>query len=300
MPGYQKGNTLSEYGFILALIAVGLFGVLQLLGGNINQSLQLGNTKLTDPTMQNYVSLNFQSGGGSANSQSTNSKPAPNILPLTDSSSAGINATTAEGKTVMATGYAATTIEQLSAQISDPAAQSLTKEIATFLYGVTLSEGFMQGIPSLAQNTITDKDSGYTKLNALRDIYNGIQYTESRIKQLANGPLANDPAVKQVIQLANVAVSKAHNDYPLAEIRRTSLNQNNNADFKLLNQNFFKGTETSNTKQSTVNDLTTTGGNPLPELARTTVKSALANNQLDPDTTTKVTAVAAVTSDNTQ
>jgi hypothetical protein len=232
--------------------------------------------------------------------QVTNSNSAPNTLPLTDSVSGGINATTAEGKTVMATGYAATTIEELSAQISDPAAQSLTREIATFLYGVTLSEGFMQGIPSLAKNTITDKDSGYTKLNALRDIYNGVQYTESRIKKLANGPLANDPAVKQVIQLASVAVSKANNDYPLTEIRQTSLNQNNNADFKLLNQNFFNGKATSNTKQSTVNDLTTTGGNPLPELAKTTVKSALANSQLDPDTTVKVTAVAAVTSDNAQ
>lgn len=300
MPGHQKGTTLSEYGFILACIAVGLFGVLQLLGGNINQTLQHGNVKLTEPTMQNYVSLNFQSGGGSGNSQTTDSKFTPNTLPLTDSASGGINATTAEGKTILTTAHAATTIEQLSAQISDPEAQSLTRELATFLYGVTLSEGFIQGVPSLAQNTITDKDSGYTNVNALRDIYNGIQYSETRIKKLANGPLGNDPVVKQIIQLANAAVSRAQVDYPLAEIKRSSLNQNNNADINLLNQNFFNGTATSSTKQSTVNDLTTTGGNPLPELARTTVKSALANSQLDPDTTVKVTAVAAVTSDNAQ
>lgn len=41
----RKGQSLAEYGLILALIAIVCISALQLLGGNISKSLQtIGNT----------------------------------------------------------------------------------------------------------------------------------------------------------------------------------------------------------------------------------------------------------------
>lgn len=303
MTGQHKGNTLSEYGIILGVIAFAAIGALKLLGGNLNLSFQNQNTALTSPAMRDYVSMQFHANSGTASVNGTGSSQGggPNTsLLLHDNVSGGINASSTDGTTVLATAHAATTIEQLSAKISDPETQSLTQQLATFLYGVTLSEGVMSDVPGLSQTVVQGKDSGYTKVNALRDIYNGIQYSQNWVNKLASGPLANDPNVIEVIRLANIAIQKANADYPLEEIRENGLNTGNNAEMAFLNQRYFNGSAGYNTQQSTINDLTLTGGNPLPDLAKASVRSALESNMLETHQTVKSGGVAAVTSDDVQ
>lgn len=195
----KNGNTLAEYGLMLGLLALLIVGGLKLLGGNMNTMYERPNTKFAPIQMKQYVSLQFSptSGNTSGQLKSANTLATP-TLGLNSGTSGGINATSVEGTTPYITGDIASTIEQLSLQISDPEAQSYAQTIATMLYGTTLSEGFLTEVPGLSGNIITSKDPGYSKANELRDIYNGTRYAQTAVKQLSKGPLANDPAVKKI------------------------------------------------------------------------------------------------------
>lgn len=298
MPYRTAGNTLSEYAIMLGLLTLLALGAIRLLGVSTTNLYHQPQAKLTSTEMNDYVSLQFGApkGGNTGNSPATNGTNV-SMLGLNNGTAGGINATSVDGTTPYLTANAATRIEQLSLQISDPEAQSLAQTIATMLYGTTLSQGFLSNVPGLSGNVITSKDAGYSKTNALRDIYNGTRYAQTAVKKLAKGPLANDPVVKQIIQLANTAISKAKQDYPLDEIARIALNSSQNASLPDINRVFFNGQEGYTTKQSTINDLSLTGANPLPEVAKTTVKSMVVTNRLTPYTTVKVTGEAAVTSD---
>jgi Flp pilus assembly pilin Flp len=297
----KNGNTLAEYGLMLGLLALLIVGGLKLLGGSMNTMYERPNTKFAPIQMKQYVSLQFSPTSGNISGQlkSANTLATP-TLGLNSGTSGGINATSVEGTTPYITGDIASTIEQLSLQISDPEAQSYAQTIATMLYGTTLSEGFLTEVPGLSGNIITSKDPGYSKANALRDIYNGTRYAQTAVKQLSKGSLANDPAVKKIIRLANIAINKAKTDYPLDIIAQNALLDNTNASLADINRIFFNGKEGYSTKQSTINDLSLLGENPLPDLAKSTVKKMVVNNQLTPYTTVKATGEAAVTSDTSR
>lgn len=287
----KAGNAITEYSLILALVVLVVMGSLKLFGTNTKALLSNQKGTLSNSQMDDYSKLRFTQVTGTG----TEAKNSPGMT-LHETSASGSNVTSVEGQTLVSSANIAGQIDQLANQIADPTMKDYAKSIASLLYGSTLSQAFLQeNIPSLSKDLILNVEPGYTKTNALRDIYNATNESQKFLNQITASPHANDPDVKKLVQMTTLAINKADSTYPLQEIRDRYLNEGKNASIESLNSVYFQGQATSGTTHSTLHNFE--DGNPLPDIAKNMVRQALANNEIPTETAVKSTANAAVTSD---
>lgn len=248
----EAGNTLTEYGLAIALIALLGFTGLKVLGGSVSETL--GSVKQNEAPLMRMASLDF-GGTGTAPSMTVAQgnvpltgkgyytlaiDPATGIpsLKATDGGgSTATNATSIEGDQWNTLGgfHIADSLEELAKAQTDPAAQDYLMQMAKTAYYLGAAEGELDGVQGF------EFPDDYTNLHAYRDVLK----FQSELKSLMSKPPAGiDPALlREAMPLAvdvyNIAQTYSNS---LAPIVSQYPNQNFGTNALGANHNFGSGT----------------------------------------------------------
>jgi len=188
----HQGNALSEYGLILALIALLGIGSLQFLGGSLSGLFNNTGNELKSGRMSKLVSMDFSDAagqnGGNRMAGTLGTDPSTGLpgMGLADTGGSGTNTTSTDGMTAKTAALSSFDIAKdfsnLANETTSEPYRSYLKEMSDLAYWMGGAEGHLAGIQGLVINPdSTSGNTTYTETNAHIDLYN----YELRFQELA-------------------------------------------------------------------------------------------------------------------
>lgn len=214
----STGNTLTEYGFLIGLVAIASVAGLKFLGGSTSDAL--GSVNDNKHGLMNMMHMNFQESsasipqgsvslkGSGYYTQIVNPETGELEFKLTDGiNGVATNTTSLDGSqwNILGQFRLADTLLQLAEKEKDPANKNFIMQLAEKSYYMGAAEGEIDGIGHFQFKDLSGDENAYGKVNG----YNDIRRLQGDIRSLLNNP--PDSLNKETLQQVNALSLDVYN-----------------------------------------------------------------------------------------